>query len=196
MADTIGKKTFPKEIAREVKYALSYYPELKEISITFKFKDNIKKSFMLAQPKISGFFNQKEECGYNIFISRRVTIEGEEFSVIEVPEPVLIGWLGHELGHIMDYLNRSNLEMIGFGLRYISSKNFIRKAERAADTYAINHGMSDYILETKNFILNHSRLSERYKSRIRNLYLSPEETLDLINEFSDSRENQKMKSRS
>ncbi len=53
--------------------------------------------------------------------------------------------------------------------------------ERTADTYAIQHGMGDYILKTKNFILDNANLSEKYKQRIRKLYISPEEVMELIN---------------
>jgi hypothetical protein len=42
--------------------------------------------------------------------------------------------------------------------------------------------MGDFILMTKNFILENANLSEKYKERIRRLYISPEEVMELINE--------------
>ena len=81
----------------------------------------------------------------------------------------------------MDYINRSAFGLIIFGMRYVTSENYIMEAERVADTYAVEHGMGDYILKTKNFILNHTALSESYKNRIRRLYLSPEEIVVLVN---------------
>jgi len=77
------------------------------------------------------------------------------------------------------------VELAKFGARYIISDNFIRKAERTADTYAINHGMGNYIFATKDFILNHSHLSDSYKKRKVRLYLSPEEILALVNDLED-----------
>lgn len=65
----------------------------------------------------------------------------------------------------------------------MTSKNYIREAERAADTYAVNHGLGEYIIATKDFILNESQLSETYKSRIKDLYLSQEEIMVLIDEL-------------
>ncbi len=47
-----NNKTIPESIIEEAKTALSYYPELEDVEIEFRFKDNIKKSFMQAQPKI------------------------------------------------------------------------------------------------------------------------------------------------
>lgn len=79
-----------------------------------------------------------------------------------MPEDVLIGWIGHELGHLMDYLHCSWWSMILFGIGYLTSKSFIISAERAADTYAVNHGLGDYILATKDFILHQAGMPECY----------------------------------
>lgn len=178
---SLKNKIIPQEILEETKVALSYYPELEDVEIEFKFKDKIKKSFMQAQPEFSNLFKGKDNRSYYVFISSKVKIEDEEFSIEDVPSDVLIGWLGHELGHIMDYRNKSAMGLIIFGLRYVTSNNYIREAERVADTYAVNKGMGEYIIKTKNFILNHSKLSENYKNRIQRLYLSPEEIVALVN---------------
>ncbi|MFI2743298.1 hypothetical protein ACG2LH_11195 [Zhouia sp. PK063] len=179
----LEKKVIPQSILKEANIALSFYPELKSVPIEIKFKDQIEKSFMQAQPKFSTVFKGKKNREYIIYISRKFNIENEELTVFDVPSEVLIGWLGHELGHIMDYLNRSAFNLIFFGLKYIVFNNHIRKAEKAADTYAIYHGMSEYILQTKNFILNHTSLSDNYKERIKRLYLSPEDIMLLANEI-------------
>ncbi|MHA6279946.1 hypothetical protein ACXYMT_07175 [Salinimicrobium sp. CAU 1759] len=183
-----GNKTIPESILNEAKIALSYYPELEDVEIEFKFKQDIKKSFMQAQPKIKNLFQGKRNRSYYVFMSNKFLIEEEEYSMADVPSEVLIGWLGHELGHIMDYRNKSAMGLIVFGARYITSENYIKEAERAADTYAVNNGMGDYILATKDFILNHSHLSDSYKERIARLYLSPEEILVLVNELEEKME--------
>ena len=118
-------------------------------------------------------------------MSSKFLVENEEISMADVPSEVLIGWLGHELGHIMDYREKSVTQLAKFGARYITSENFIKKAERTADTYAINHGMGNYIFATKDFILNHSHLSDSYKKRKVRLYLSPEEILALVSTLED-----------
>ncbi|RKS53541.1 hypothetical protein BC962_1793 [Gillisia mitskevichiae] len=181
----ITNKIIPKSIADEVAIALSHYPELKDTPIEFRFKEKIKKSFMQAQPKFSGIFKNKKNRSYFVMITEHFHIENESFSISEVPSEVLIGWIGHELGHIMDYQERSGINLIGFGISYLTSHKFIKEAERAADTFAVSHGMGDYILATKDFILNHAHLSSIYKDRIRKLYLSPEEILLLVEELKD-----------
>ncbi|MFD1095434.1 hypothetical protein [Salegentibacter chungangensis] len=179
----LTNKIVPDEIWREAYIALSHYPELKNTPIEFKFKNNIKKSFMQAQPKVSGLLKNKKKRGYFIMISEEIQIEDEVFDVADVPSEVLIGWIGHELGHIMDYRERSATNMIWFGVKYLTSKNYIQEAERAADTYAVNHGLGSYIIATKDFILNHAHLSDSYKSRIKRLYLSQEEIMALVDKL-------------
>ena len=180
-----SNKIVPDTIWRETYVALSHYPELKDTPIEFRFKKNIKKSFMQAQPKVGGLFKNRKNRSYLIFINEKFKIEDEVFDITSVPSEVLIGWIGHELGHIMDYRERSAVDLIWFGVKYITSNNYIREAERAADTYAVNHGLGQNIIATKNFIINHSKLSDSYKSRIEDLYLSPEEIMVLINETFD-----------
>ncbi len=178
----LDNKIIPKNIEQEALEALSFYPELAETAIEFKFKDNIKKSTMQAQPRFASFFKRKENREYVILISRNIQIEGERFTMDDIPSDVKIGWIGHELGHVVDYSHRTNMGMLIFGLKYLFSSAHIKEVERAADTFAIAHGMGDYILKTKNFILDNADLSEKYKERIRRLYISPEEVMELINE--------------
>jgi len=137
---------------------------------------------MQAQPRFASFFKRKENREYVILISRNIQIEGEHFTMEDIPSDVKVGWLGHELGHVMDYRERTNFGMLIFGIKYLFSSAHIKEVERTADTYAIAHGMGDYILKTKNFILDNASLSEKYKERIRRLYISPEEVMELINE--------------
>ena len=176
-----NNKIIPENIKEEALIALSYYPELNDTQVTFKFKDQIKKSTMQAQPTWSSFFKRKDKRGYIILISRKIQIENEAFTINDIPSDVIVGWLGHELGHVMDYSNRNNFGMLIFGFKYLFSKMHIKEVERTADTIAIAHGMGDYILQTKNYILDQANISEKYKKRIRSFYMSPEEVMELIN---------------
>lgn len=178
-------KIVPDEIWRETFIALSHYPELKDTPIEFKFKKKIKKSFMQAQPKVGTLLKNKKKRSYYVLISEKVVIDDQVFEVKNAPSDVLIGWIGHELGHIMDYRERSSANMLWFGIKYLTSKNYIKEAERAADTYAVNHGLGKYIIATKDFILNNTHLADSYKSRIKKLYLSQEEIMVLVDELNE-----------
>ncbi len=174
------KTVVPKIIEKQVETALAFYPELHSTPIEFKFKKDISKSVMLAQPTLSSIFRKKEKRGYKILISEKFKITGKEFKTTEVPDDIMIGWLGHELGHVMDYQERSGLNLINFGIRYVLLKEHVKNAERAADSFAVRMGMAEYIIKTKRFILDHADIDEAYKNRIREFYLSPEEIMEMV----------------
>jgi hypothetical protein len=178
----------PKSIREEAEKALYYYPKLHNTSIELKFNDMVRKNFMQAQPKWKSLFSSRKKRSYIILISKKFKVENQFFTIDEIPKDVLIGWLGHELGHVMDYRSRSTLGMIVFGIKYLYSHAHIQEVERAADDYAVRHGMGKYILKTKDFILNHTSLSEKYKQHMRKFYLSPEEILELINRYGETGE--------
>ncbi len=135
---------------------------------------------MLAQPTLRSLFGSRKKRKYVVLISKRFKISGRQFLTKDVSEGILIGWLGHELGHIMDYKDRSSLDLLWFGLKYLFYGSHIREAERAADTFAVASGMGNYILDTKKFILDHADIPKKYKDRIRRYYLSPEEIMDMV----------------
>lgn len=172
----------PDEIRKEALVALSHYPELADTPIEFKFKEHIKKSTMQAQPAFWSVFKRKGKRKYKILISEKIKIADTLYRTTDMPSEIMIGWLGHELGHIMDFKDRSGLNLIGFGIKYLTSKKYLKKAERRADFYAVSHGMEKYILNTKSFILEKAGLPEKYINRIKRLYVSPEEIMSMVEE--------------
>ena len=176
---SIKNKIYPELIERQVLKALSYYPELQVTPIEFRFKTKIKKSTMQAQPRFSKIFSGRKHREYLIFIKEKFELGDIKTPIEKLPEDIIIGWLGHELGHIMDYETRTNKALVSFGINYLFSKKAIINAERTADRFAVEHGMKDYIVKTKNFILNHADIPEKYKNRIKKYYLSTEELMQL-----------------
>ncbi|MCX2742631.1 hypothetical protein OO013_02075 [Mangrovivirga sp. M17] len=182
----MANKTVPDKIRKEVYETLKYFPELTNTHIDFVFTKNISKSFMQAQPNFSDILKRKDKRRYRIKITPALQLTEGSIPVEDLPEDVLMGWIAHELGHIMDYKDRSALAMMGFGISYSLNKKFLMSAEQTADIYAVNQGLGRKIRKTKNFILNRSDIPEDYKNRIKNLYLSPEEIMALIEENTDS----------
>lgn len=170
----------PIEIKEDTVKALAFFPELKQVKIEFVFNENIRKSVMQAQPKFLTMFATRKRRSYIIKVSRHFSLNGQKIPIQDLPEKVLTGWIGHELGHIMDYRSQSNWSLIYFGLSYLFSKKFFMQAERTADTYAVNHGMGAYILATKDFILHQAGMPEKYIRRINKLYLPPQEIIELM----------------
>lgn len=175
-------KQIPDEIREVTLLALSYYPELMDVRIDFQFQKKIKGSVMQAQPKIGSLLlNNKDNRAYRIKISRYLELLDEMLPIEELPTDVLLGWIGHELGHVKDYLNRSAVNLIGFGVRYVLSDKFVAQAEIAADSHAVAHGMGKAIIATKDFVIDNDRLPEQYRNKIKTLYMSPGEILTLVN---------------
>lgn len=173
-------KEIPKILEQIVLQALSHYPELLHTRIRFRFSQKLKKSVMAARPVLRTLFQRREKRRYTILINPVFKLTQHIEPIHHLPTEVLIGWVGHELGHIMDYERRTTWGIASFGLLYWLSKRFIRKAERAADTFAVHRGMAPFILSTKEFILQHSYLSVRYKDKIARLYLSPDDIIEIV----------------
>lgn len=173
-------KTIPLEIAEATKEALSYFPELEDVSIDFVYKEKIKGAVMQAQPYLfSLFVNGKNNRKYKIKVTRQLEFADGFYPIEEVPYDALVGWIGHELGHVMDYLNRSSANMMHFGAKYFLSNKKVVEAELTADGYAIGCGMGHQILANKNYILNNENFEDDYKDKIKNLYMSPDQILTL-----------------
>ncbi|MVN89968.1 hypothetical protein [Mucilaginibacter aquatilis] len=176
-------KTIPIVLKTEILAALKYYPELKDTPIDFIFDPNTSKSIMLSQPVVGTFFRGQKKRSYVVKINPMFHMVHRSMPIEDAPKDVLIGWIGHELGHVMDYHSRNNWQLIGFGISYLCSEKSLMQAERNADKYAVQHGLGDYIIKTKNFILNNHDLPPEYIARIKRLYLSPQQILDLIKEL-------------
>lgn len=178
-------KFIPGEMREVIIAALVSYPELADTRIDFIYKDEIRKSVMQAQPKVSTLFRGKKNRTYVVKISRFLELNDKNLDISTLPFEVLVGWIAHELGHIMDYKNRSGLAMMGFGAKYWLSENFLKKAERRADMFALKHGLGDKIIKTKNFVLNHEEIPAWYKQRMKRLYMSPQEFSELLSEAAE-----------
>lgn len=181
-------KRIPKVLERQILKALSHYPELKKTSIRFVFTRKLKSSIMAARPVVKSLLGPRRKRVYEILISPNFKLTHSIPPIHRVDDEVITGWIGHELGHIMDYENRSTLAVARFGLLYWLSKRYIRKAERVADTFAVNRGMGSYILATKDFILGHAELPQKYKDKIARLYLSPDDIVELVAKLEEKRQ--------
>lgn len=176
----IDHKTIPLVVEPEIVKALSFYPELKNTRIDFIFVPNIKKAVMQAQPLLGSILKGRAQREYVIKINPFFKLTNKSLPIQSVPKEILVGWFGHELGHVTDYTHKTNFQMAVFGIKYLCSDSFVMKAERAADTYAVNHGLGENLIKTKNFILHHADIPAEYKERIKKLYLSPEQIMKLV----------------
>jgi hypothetical protein len=182
-----NNKQIPTVLEKNILKALSFYPELKDTIISFVFKSNIKSSVMQAQPVFLTLLNRRKNRRYRINISAHFKLVHSQMPITEIPDEVMIGWIGHELGHILDYERKSNAGMISFGYQYIFSPSYVKQAERDADTYAVERGLGKYIIATKRFILDHAELPQSYKNKIARLYLSPDVIVEQVKKLEENK---------
>lgn len=185
-----NNKRIPAEIEINVLTALSFYPELRNTHIDFIFKRNIKTSVMQAQPFFLSLLKKKKHRRYRINISTNFNLVSADMPILEIPDSVFIGWIAHELGHILDYESKSNREVISFGYRYLFQPSFVKHAEMVADSLAVERGLGYYIVATKRFILDHADLPQSYKDKIRRLYLSPDVIVEQVKKLEEKKRQQ------
>jgi hypothetical protein len=180
-------KQIPAVIEKNVLNALSFYPELKNTTIHFIFRTKIKSSVMQAQPVPTTLLGKRKNRRYRINISEYFKLINSQIPIEKIPDEVMIGWIGHELGHILDYEGMSNGGMVSFGYRYYFSPSFVKHAEMVADSLAVERGMGNYIVATKRFILNHADLPQAYKDKISRLYLSPDVIVEQVRKLEEKK---------
>ncbi len=185
-------KQIPAVIEKNVLNALSFYPELKNTTIHFIFRTKIKSSVMQAQPVFTTLLGKRKNRRYRINISEYFKLINSQIPIEKIPDEVMIGWIGHELGHILDYEGMSNGGMVSFGYRYYFSPSFVKHAEMVADSLAVERGMGNYIVATKRFILNHAELPQAYKDKISRLYLSPDVIVEQVRKLEEKKMQQKL----
>jgi hypothetical protein len=182
-----NNKKIPAEIEKNVLTALSFYPELKNTKINFIFKSNIKTSVMQAQPVFTSLLQRRKNRRYRINISAHFKLINAKMPILSIPDPVMIGWIGHELGHILDYEGKTNPEIVSFGYHYLFHPTFVKHAEMVADSLAVERGMGNYIVATKRFILDHAALPQAYKDKIKRLYLSPDVIVEQVKKLEEKK---------
>ncbi len=170
LREQFGKnKIIPKEIEKECLIALSHFPELAETPIEFIYSPI--KFTMQTQPKMSFLFHHEEHWRYKIQINDKP----QRFTKLDfkdIPFLSRVGWVGHELSHIIDYQRFNVRQMIRFGIGYGIAGSYRKKVERRVDKIAIHHGLGRELYCAVNYMQNFSKASEKYKAAQKKHYLS------------------------
>lgn len=170
-----ANKKMPASLEKEILFALSYYPELKNTKITFCFRSIF--TSMKAVPSLGFLFRKKEKRHYYIVMNNR-QCNGRCLHE-RITSTSFHGVIGHELGHIVDYSNRSNLGLMKLLIKYIGKKSRI-ETENRADMIAIDHGMGKELLEFTEFIFDDQCSPESYRKYKRKYYNTPQKFREII----------------
>lgn len=167
-----GTWSYPENLSGAVERVRTYYPELDDVKISFYMTTDFQGSIMQAQPVKKSLWRRASSREYQVEMQPEIKLEDDTVSITSIPEDIMVGWLGHELGHIVDYTRYSGLGLIGLGIGYSLSDRYLRKVEMRADSIATSHGLGPEIIAVKHFILEEMAFPEWYKDQIRDLYPS------------------------
>jgi len=154
--------------------ALSYYPELLNEHIRFTYA----RINGTAQTTVTfGSIFKKIDKQYIVFINDDIKKTGLLLTDASFDAQVAV--LGHELAHVADFKTRSFFDMIWWGLNYLVVKQRA-KIETRTDKSTIRHGLGWPLYFWSDFVLNHSKASERYKRIRETKYMKPNEILEYM----------------
>jgi len=162
-------KFFYEKYELQTLIALSYFPELKNTTISFKRREL--RTTMAARPKGIEVFRKKCKRGYIIYIN---DFPSAKISPDSISFNAQIGVIGHELAHLVDYEQTSSLKMLIVGFSYLNKK-FRTKFERATDLRTINHGLLWQCYDFALYVHNSSIAPAEYINYKKKFYMSPEE---------------------
>ena len=143
------KKKFPEEIKSQVLTALSYYPQLKDTRITFRFRK--RKTPLTSRPRILQVFLPKKWRAYVITISTETIESLTPILFSKLPYNAQIGVLGHEIAHIVDYKDKTSFQLISLGFK-LGNPSFTDEFEFKTDERAISFGLGFQLFNWSSFV--------------------------------------------
>jgi hypothetical protein len=177
-------KKFVKDYKQQCLLALSYYPELKEVKIKFKYSRR-ENTTMACRPGAGTFLGHKRS--YRILINRNKHFDGIHLE--HVPFNAQIGIISHEIAHIVDYENSTIREIIRTGINYLNETKK-KIYEHFIDLIVIEKGLGWQLYDWAVFsMFDAPHATESYKEFKRNTYMNPEQiiqemkTINCYNQF-------------
>ena len=168
-------KLYPPDLEREILTALSFYPELSSTPIEFRFAKI--KTTMSAMPKGVFLLKKKDKREYVIRINPGINTKAISYK--ELSSSALIGVLGHELGHILDYESMKNREIVGFAVQYLQPRK--RKAiEARTDMIAIHHHLGWELFQFSDYVFYRSQAPPKYLEYKEEFYFDPDQINTLL----------------
>ncbi len=151
--------------------ALSYYPELWDENIAFRYKG----FNSCAQTTMTlGSIFKRIDKQYIIYINDDRTKTG--MLLQDAPYNAQVAVIGHELAHIVDFRGRGLFDLALWGLKYLFVKTST-KIERKTDRITIQHGLGWPLYYWADYVLNESKANKHYKKIKEKKYMQPDEIL-------------------
>jgi hypothetical protein len=142
-------KQYPLQFEKQILIALSYYPELKNTPIVFRIR--VRHTSLTTRATWVGIFETSERRHFVITISDSTEAMLMPLLFKYLPFNAQVGVMGHELGHVSDFMRMSSLQIIGHAVKNVSAK-YIDKFEYNTDAICIAHGLGYQLLDWSRFI--------------------------------------------
>jgi len=152
--------------------ALSYYPELKNISIVFRHSKEISSTARVIPFNRFLFTRSAKKRVYFVDLHPRLEIF-EKYSFNAV-----VGVIGHELGHVLTFSNNGFLGITKIGIGHWSDA-YKTKFERRTDQIAIEHGLRYQLFDYSRSLEEYLKAQRRFEGLAyrRKRYMTSEEIL-------------------
>jgi len=150
LTKTVGlRKKLPNDYQKQILQALTYFPELKNVSIVFRLKKS--SSPLMVRPTVgSSVFRSAKNRTYIIFISSH-SPSVDSILMKNLPLDAQIGVVGHELSHVSFFINQGRFGMFKVALGNLSWK-YLDKIEFETDRTTVLHGLGYQLLVWSEFV--------------------------------------------
>ncbi|HEX2608063.1 MAG TPA: hypothetical protein VHK91_11820 [Flavisolibacter sp.] len=145
-----NRKEIPSLYRRQILLALSYFPELKEVSICFHVRQTNKAPLTTA-PELFSILQPGRERSYRITIRNLKSKNLQPILFENLPFNAQVGVIGHELSHVADFHRQSSFQLISSGLKHISYK-YLDRFEYRTDSICVAHGLGYQLLAWSNYV--------------------------------------------
>lgn len=151
-------KEIPAEITEQVATALSYYPELENVKVEFRFRKS--KTPFSSKPTFFSMFKKKENRTYVVTISTEAETKNKPILFLNLPYNAQIGVMGRELGQITAYNTKNTSELLGTIFKMLNT-NYVEEVKFNKDLICIDHGLGYQLFDWSSFVQGALDLPER-----------------------------------
>jgi hypothetical protein len=130
--------------------ALSFFPELKNINISYKLVKS--SSTLVVKPSFTAIFQKPAKRKYTVYISKEINEILAPILLENLPFDAQIGILGHELSHVSDFNTMKGSQILKHALNYTLSKKYGDQFEYRTDQICIKHGLGNQLLYWSEYI--------------------------------------------
>jgi len=181
---TYGRnKVLPKGFELQSLLALSHYPELKDVPIRFVMQPASLQ--LAARPDPWSLLLPWESRVYQVVISNDTGHKNDPILLSRLPFNEQVGIIGHELAHVVFYLNKKAFYFVSLGYKYaFRFREFAPGFERSTDRRAIAHGLGYQLYDFAFYVRKaFGQTLQQIQQERGSLYLSPAEIADEMAKF-------------